>query len=102
MTSSVCYKVYDRDFQIEPESVQFANCVFDDEYRINDLRPHNVRTELFEAVRRTESTQLVMGKNSAKRCGQILGRVRPLLFTHLVYLSGGGETRQKIGYDLIR
>ncbi len=46
MTTPVCYKVYDRDFHIEPESVQFANCVFHDEYRINDLRPHNVRTVL--------------------------------------------------------
>ncbi|MFN7841235.1 MAG: hypothetical protein ACK5N9_05870, partial [Pirellula sp.] len=44
MTNSVCYKIYGQDFHIEPDSVQFANAVFHDEYRINDLRSHNVRT----------------------------------------------------------
>ncbi len=44
MTNSVCYKIYGQDFHIELESVQFANAVFHDEYRINDLRSHNVRT----------------------------------------------------------
>jgi hypothetical protein len=46
MTNAVCYKIYGQDFHIEPESVQFANAVFHDEYRINDLRSHNVRTIL--------------------------------------------------------
>lgn len=46
MTTSVCYKIYGQDFHIEPKSVQFANCVFHDDYRINNLRPHNVRTIL--------------------------------------------------------
>ena len=46
MTHSVCYKIYGQDFHIEPDSVQFANAVFHDEYRINDLRSHNVRTIL--------------------------------------------------------
>ncbi len=46
MTNSVCYKIYGQDFHIEPDSVQFANAVFHDEYRINDLRSHNVRTIL--------------------------------------------------------
>ena len=33
MTKAVCYKIYGQDFHIEPESVQFANAVFHDEYR---------------------------------------------------------------------
>ena len=39
-----CYQVFGRNFYIEPASAQFANAVFQDEYQINDLRPHNVRT----------------------------------------------------------
>lgn len=39
-----CYQVFGRNFYIEPASVQYANAVFHDEYQINDLRPHNVRT----------------------------------------------------------
>jgi FkbM family methyltransferase len=46
MPHSVCYKIYGQNFHIEPDSVQFANAVFHDEYRINDLRSHNVRTIL--------------------------------------------------------
>jgi FkbM family methyltransferase len=44
MTFAACYQAFDRDFWIEPASAQFANAVFHDEYQINDLRPHNVRT----------------------------------------------------------
>jgi FkbM family methyltransferase len=39
-----CYQVFGRDFYIEPASAQFANAVFQDEYQVKDLRPHNVRT----------------------------------------------------------
>ncbi len=41
---AACYQVFGRNFYIEPASAQFANAVFQDEYQINDLRPHNVRT----------------------------------------------------------
>jgi FkbM family methyltransferase len=41
---AACYQAFGRDFYIEPASAQFANAVFHDEYRIDDLRPHNVRT----------------------------------------------------------
>lgn len=44
MTYPACYQVFGRDFYIEPASAQFANAVFQDEYQIKDLRPHNVRT----------------------------------------------------------
>jgi len=46
MSFPSCYQVYGRDFFIEPASAQFANAVFQDEYQINVLRPHNVRTVL--------------------------------------------------------
>ena len=46
MSFPTCYRVYGRDFFIEPASVQFANAVFQDEYQIDVLRPHNVRTIL--------------------------------------------------------
>jgi FkbM family methyltransferase len=46
MSFPSCYQVYGRDFLIEPASAQFANAVFQDEYQINVLRPHNVRTVL--------------------------------------------------------
>lgn len=41
---SVCYQAFGRDFHIERASIQHANAVFQDEYRIAELRPHNVRT----------------------------------------------------------
>jgi FkbM family methyltransferase len=44
MTYAACYQAFGRDFWIEPASAQFANAVFHDEYQINDLRPHQVRT----------------------------------------------------------
>jgi FkbM family methyltransferase len=44
MTHAACYQAFGRDFWIEPASAQFANAVFHDEYQINDLRAHNVRT----------------------------------------------------------
>jgi FkbM family methyltransferase len=44
MPHAACYQVFGRDFFIEPASAQFANAVFQDEYQINDLRSHNVRT----------------------------------------------------------
>jgi FkbM family methyltransferase len=44
MPHAACYQVFGRDFYIEPASAQFANAVFQDEYQINDLRSHNVRT----------------------------------------------------------
>jgi FkbM family methyltransferase len=44
MPHAACYQAFGRDFWIEPASSQFANAVFHDEYQINDLRPHNVRT----------------------------------------------------------
>jgi FkbM family methyltransferase len=44
MSHAACYQVFGRDFYIEPASAQFANAVFQDEYQIGDLRPHNVRT----------------------------------------------------------
>jgi FkbM family methyltransferase len=44
MQHAACYQVFGRDFYIEPASAQFANAVFQDEYQINDLRQHNVRT----------------------------------------------------------
>ena len=46
MSFPSCYQVYGRDFFIEPASAQFANAVFQDEYQIDVLRPHNVRTVL--------------------------------------------------------
>jgi FkbM family methyltransferase len=46
MIHAACYQVYGREFYIEPASAQFANAVFHDEYQINDLRSHNVRTVL--------------------------------------------------------
>jgi len=46
MSFPICYQVYGRDFFIEPASAQFANAVFQDEYQIDVLRPHNVRTVL--------------------------------------------------------
>lgn len=39
---AACYQFFNRDFYIEPASAQFAKAVFQDEYQINDLRPHNV------------------------------------------------------------
>jgi FkbM family methyltransferase len=44
MPHAACYQAFGRDFWIEPASSQFANAVFHDEYQINDLRPHDVRT----------------------------------------------------------
>ena len=44
MSFSACYQVFGRDFYIEPASAQFANAVFHDEYQVNVLRGHNVRT----------------------------------------------------------
>jgi FkbM family methyltransferase len=44
MSFPSCYQVYGHDFFIEPASAQFANAVFQDEYQIKALRPHNVRT----------------------------------------------------------
>lgn len=41
---AACYQVFGRNFYIEPASAQFANAVFQDEYQINVLRSHNVRT----------------------------------------------------------
>lgn len=41
-----CYQVFGRNFYIEPAGAQCANAVFQDEYQLNDLRPHNVRTIL--------------------------------------------------------
>ncbi len=41
---AACYQVFGRNFYIEPASAQFANAVFQDEYQIRDLRPHNVHT----------------------------------------------------------
>lgn len=41
---AACYQVFGRKFYIEPASAQFANAVFQDEYQIRDLRPHNVHT----------------------------------------------------------
>jgi FkbM family methyltransferase len=46
MLFPACYQVYDRDFFIEPASVQFANAVFQDEYQVNVLRAHQVRVIL--------------------------------------------------------
>lgn len=46
MAFPACYQVYGRDFFIEPASAQFANSVFQDEYQINVLRSHKVRTIL--------------------------------------------------------
>lgn len=40
----ICYRAFNRDFWIEPASVQTANAVFQDEYRLEPLRPHKVRT----------------------------------------------------------
>jgi FkbM family methyltransferase len=44
MSFPACYQVYGRDFYIEPASAQFANAVFQDEYQVNVLRTHHVRT----------------------------------------------------------
>ncbi len=44
MPHAACYQVFGRDFWIEPASAQFANAVFQDEYEVSDLRPHQVRT----------------------------------------------------------
>lgn len=44
MNEPACYKAFGRDFYIEPASVQTANAVFQDEYHIQPLRQHNVRT----------------------------------------------------------
>lgn len=44
MNEPACYKAFGRDFYIEPASVQTANAVFQDEYDIQPLRQHNVRT----------------------------------------------------------
>jgi FkbM family methyltransferase len=46
MQHAACYQVFGREFYIEPASAQFANAVFQDEYQINALRQHNVRTIL--------------------------------------------------------
>ncbi len=46
MQHAACYQVFGREFYIEPASAQFANAVFQDEYQINTLRQHNVRTIL--------------------------------------------------------
>jgi FkbM family methyltransferase len=46
MPHAACYQVYGRDFYIEAASAQFANAVFQDEYQIQDLRSHDVRTIL--------------------------------------------------------
>lgn len=46
MTHAACYQAFGRDFFIEPASAQHANAVFQDEYKIRDLRQHNVRTIL--------------------------------------------------------
>ncbi len=44
MNTPACYKAFGRDFYIEPASVQTANAVFQDEYHIQPLRQHQVRT----------------------------------------------------------
>lgn len=44
MIPAACYRAFGRDFFIEPASAQYANAVFQDEYRIRDLRPHAVQT----------------------------------------------------------
>lgn len=44
MTSAACYRALGRDFFIEPASAQCANAALQDEYRIRDLRSHDVRT----------------------------------------------------------
>ncbi|MCA9238155.1 MAG: FkbM family methyltransferase [Planctomycetales bacterium] len=44
MTNAACYRAFGRDFHIEPASAQHANSVFQDEYRIRELRQHDVRT----------------------------------------------------------
>lgn len=44
MTTAGCYRAFERDFHIEPASVQHANAVFQDEYKICELRQHDVRT----------------------------------------------------------
>jgi FkbM family methyltransferase len=46
MSFPACYQVYGRDFFIEPASAQFANAVFQDEYQVDVLRSHPVRTIL--------------------------------------------------------
>lgn len=44
MNEPACYKAFGRNFYIESASVQTANAVFQDEYHIQPLRQHNVRT----------------------------------------------------------
>jgi FkbM family methyltransferase len=46
MIHAACYQAFGRDFHVEPASAQHANAVFQDEYQIRELRPHNVRTVL--------------------------------------------------------
>jgi FkbM family methyltransferase len=46
MNHDACYQAFGRDFHVEPASAQHCNAVFQDEYKIRDLRPHNVRTIL--------------------------------------------------------
>ncbi|HMO86382.1 MAG TPA: FkbM family methyltransferase [Lacipirellulaceae bacterium] len=46
MTHAACYQAFGRDFYVEPASAQHCNAVFQDEYKIRDLRQHNVRTVL--------------------------------------------------------
>jgi FkbM family methyltransferase len=46
MNHAACYHAFGRDFFVEPASAQHCNAVFQDEYKIRDLRQHNVRTVL--------------------------------------------------------
>ena len=46
MVHAACYQAFGRDFFVEPASAQHANAVFHDEYELEQLRSHNVRTIL--------------------------------------------------------